>query len=140
MPARISDVDWDMVRTEYEVGIEPVRVIAERHGVTRSAVNNRRGRHGWRPRRLGQTNTASMVRRMYVLADRQLVMLEDLKQPADEAGVRLLSQLARTIEKLKELEIQESASNDGRQPDGDIAEFRRQLAQRLEALAGGEAE
>ena len=48
-PAR--GVDWAAVRMAYETGDEPVRMIAERHGISSSAIDHRMRSEGWPMRR-----------------------------------------------------------------------------------------
>ena len=48
-PSRV--IDWAAIRKAYEMDDEPVRMIAERHGISSSAIDHRMRHEGWSMRR-----------------------------------------------------------------------------------------
>jgi hypothetical protein len=48
-PPRV--IDWPAVRVAYETGTEPVRVIADQHGISSSAIDHHMRSEGWHMRR-----------------------------------------------------------------------------------------
>lgn len=40
-------IDWEKIESEYRTGVDTVRRIAEKNGVSHTAVNKRADKHGW---------------------------------------------------------------------------------------------
>ncbi|MBU1307666.1 MAG: hypothetical protein KKF33_19350 [Alphaproteobacteria bacterium] len=103
MTARGPDdaTDWVAIRRAYELTDEPVRLIRERFGVTKAALEHRRSRGRWvgrRLRKVGRGGTALdwlfavLVRQIVKLAnadgdtlgDKEAQQLNDLIKAADK--------------------------------------------------------
>lgn len=140
-PGEDPGVDWSAVRADYEAGELSLGEIAGRHGVKDHHIRYRREREGWRVRLGRRTEPGALVGRMLGLLDRQIRELERRMKdhgtmetgPGAEKDVALLSNMARTLEKLLELDAAGRAGRKGRLVPP-IEDLREQLAKRLEAL------
>ena len=129
--------DWAAIRAEYKHGEEIVRVIAERHGVSCGAVNWRVRRDLWaRRNRTGQVDRPLIIKRMFVLLERQVIQLGVDMKETGEKEVAVLGRLATTLEKL--IEIDDAAAGRARPAQSrKMRDLRDQLAQRIEQLKRG---
>lgn len=153
-------VDWKAIRPLYEKGSQTVQQIADAFDVSASVVSNHARKNLWhmrsnkisraggaKPRsRQGKRNHApisrhDLVMRMYRVVEAQITEMErKLMQSddldggthlADEKEARLLGTLARTLEKLIDLE---NASQTVKKPKEkkDLDELKLALAERME--------
>jgi DNA-binding transcriptional MerR regulator len=119
--AQWHDPVREAARIAYVEGDETVKEIAERLGTTEGTIRRWKRKYGWPPR--GQENRryrrkarsalarAHLIKRLYVALSRNLTLLEksmaDDEAAAgggDERSTRALGTMARTMEKLKDLE------------------------------------
>ena len=135
-------IDWPMVRQEYEWGEFSLQEIARRHGCSVSRIHQQRNLEHWQGRRpgypraygAGGTVTAShrrksaLTKRLGTIAGR--LGLAEKIDPGDPLNA--METLAGTIEKL--LEARETWGDDGDRLNINDAS-RNALAERLEALA-----
>jgi len=129
--------DWAAIRAEYESGEDAVRVIAERHGVSYSALNWRVKKGLWLQRnRTGTVDRPMIIKRMFVLLERQVVQLGENMTQTGEKEVAVLGKLASTLEKL--IAIDDAAASRPKPAQGKkMRDLRDQLAQRIEQLKRG---
>lgn len=148
-------IDWDEIRLRYEAGVEPVGTLCAVAGISESGLRYRARKEGWRRRRRRGSETrldiqamaeveavpdrASLVERLSRVLNKQIADVEERiaalgDGSADgEREARTLSVLARTLEKL--IEIDEAAEKSGdkekvseRERDSFRAELTRRLA------------
>lgn len=129
-----SSPDWAAIRAEYERGEDAVLAIAARHGVTYSAISWRVKRDLWAPRnRTGNVDRPMIIKRMFVLLERQVIQLGENMSQTGEKEVAVLGKLASTLEKL--IEIDAAAATRPKPAQGrKMRDLRDQLAQRIEQL------
>lgn len=151
--------DWAALRRAYVSGSEPVPAICARHGVTRHALYRRLEAENW-PRRsqMGKsvarqgTGSGDAGARAALLASLYRRLERHLSSPGEDAGeagegseatsereARTLATLARTLEKLIELEDglkrQAGDKEEGAGDERDIERLRAELARRFARLA-----
>lgn len=155
-------IDWVAIRPLYEQGTQTVQAIADAYDVSASVISNRARKNLWHMRsskisRAGQSGSKrtagkrnhapisrhDLVMRMYRVVEAQITQMErKLMQTddqeggphlADEKEARLLGTLARTLEKLIDLE---NASQTVKKPKEkkDLDELRQALTDRMEKL------
>ena len=152
-------IEWDEIRLRYEAGVEPVGALCAAAGISESGLRHRARKDGWRRRRRRGSETrldlqaltdaeavpdrATLVERLSRVLNKQIADVEDRiavlsDGSADgEREARTLSVLARTLEKL--IEIDEAAEKSGdkeKVSERDRDSFRAELTRRLARLGG----
>jgi hypothetical protein len=140
---------WERVRRLYENTATPVRTIGAEFGVTSAAIHAhaRRGawiRHAgaWKSKRQlpKVPSRAEFISRLYRAFEKQVAEIEArFGQPSADDGeqdARTLGTLARTLEKLIELDREQTEDRDKEEP-ADLARLRQRLKDRLGRLGGG---
>jgi len=158
---RHDEAVWTEVRRHYEAGILPVEEICRQHGVSARGLRNRARTRGWKRRgpaspavrtlafsgRIGAgdgpVDRARLIERLYRALDRQMQDIEERLAGLGEAGsagereARTLSALARTLDKLIELEDNAGRPGEAEKVEqGERERFRAELARRLARLGG----
>jgi hypothetical protein len=126
--------DWPAIRAEYEDTPRTLDEICARHGITRSALSWRVKRYLWRGRnRTGAVDRPQIIKRLFVLLERQVIQLDKDMTHTGEKEVAVLGKLASTLEKL--IEIDTAAAGRPRPAQSrKMRDLREQLAQRIEQL------
>ncbi|MEZ5841415.1 MAG: hypothetical protein R3D02_13645 [Hyphomicrobiales bacterium] len=158
--SRHGDAVWDEVRRLYEGGVVPVAEICRTTGVSGSGLRYRARTLGWTRRgpaspgvgavafshRIGtdqRVDRSRLVERLYRALDRQMQDIEERLAGLGEGGsagereARTLAALARTLDKL--IELEEAAGRPGeaeKVEERDRERFRAELARRLARLGG----
>lgn len=162
---------WGAVKRAYEAGAETIAHICATYQISAGRLRRRAKRDGWRRRKTsaGQrkrtagtkkrssessgNNRAQLVRRLYArlahhmtLAERDGAQEGEGSEADRERRARTLSTLARTLEKLIELErglkqangetTGAAAGKAGSSAPDDLEQFRNNLAQRIARLGG----
>lgn len=140
-----GDPPWAEIRAAYEGSDLAVAAIARAYGIATDRIWRRARRDGWRKRRdaAGATRAeapldrSTLVARLFRAVERQIAEVErrfegSAPPSLEEKDARTLGALARTLELLIGLEKQ--AGRETAEPEGDIDEFRLDLARRLESL------
>jgi uncharacterized protein YjcR len=138
--AAAGTVDWLEVRASYVDGATPVKEIAARHGIGTPRIHEKARAERW-PRR---NVAASPVKRLKALVQQRLGDLEttmgrmgdELTASTNERDIRAMSLLARTLDKVLELERKHRAANAKRRTGARAVDDarRRELARRLDGL------
>jgi hypothetical protein len=128
--------DWAAIRAEYERGERTLKDIGAQYGRSVSAIHDRAKRDLWTPRnRTGTVDRAFIIKRMFVLLERQVIQLGDDMKQTGEKEVAVLGKLASTLEKL--IEIDDTATGRAKPAQNrKMRSLRDQLAQRIEQLKG----
>lgn len=170
LPAgRRARPDWAAIRAAYEADNETVREICAAHGIRSACLYERRAAEGWRrradrrkpsraararavPRPSGRARSgerAALVRRLYRRFTSQLEALDARLESVGDAAAatdgekeaRALATLARTLEKLIEIEDGIGRADAARtggardRTEHDVDRLRLALARRIERLA-----
>lgn len=129
--------DWNAVRAEYEGSADSIAAIARRHGVTPAAVSWRVTRDLWTKRyHSGRAERSTLVDRMFRVLDRQIMQLEKQMTDMGDKEAALLGTMARTLEKLMELDAGAGGTKAKRSQSKDIKDLREKLAKRIDQLQG----
>jgi uncharacterized protein YjcR len=130
--------DWAAIKSDYEAGGMTVTAVAEKHGVAIAALHAERKRAGWTLRRIvSTTNRTSLIGRMFRLLDRQITQLEETMAKSGDKEVAVLGNLARTLEKLIEIEDAEKPKRSTKAHSKDMQDIRRKLEKRIDDLTKG---
>jgi hypothetical protein len=140
---------WERVRRLYEDTVTTVGAIGAQFGVSDVTIHNRAKREGWvrhaHARKSRQQlpkipSRAELIARLYRAFEKQIAEVEArFGQPTADEGeqdARTLGTLARTLEKLIELDRERTEDRDKEEP-ADLARLRQTLSDRLRRLAGG---
>ncbi|GHA29394.1 hypothetical protein GCM10007989_26220 [Devosia pacifica] len=132
-----AEHDWAAIKADYLEGRVPSKVLFERYGITEAQLRYRRERECW-PLRPRGYRPDTMVRRLFVLFDQQVQNLEDHMQRekltgSDDKQVALLGTMAKTLEKLLDLETRQKPQASAA-TKAEIKDLRDKLAKRLEQL------
>lgn len=153
---KYSEAFWQRVERDYRNGRDTLETLAARHGVSLSAIKERRRKLGWPMHREvtaaaaaagPMVDKAALVERFYCLISLKLEQMEEdmagssERTPADnERETRALGTLIRNFEKVFGLE-KESGGNDGKRDSNgperqaEAEAIRRELAERLVKLS-----
>ena len=128
--------DWAAIRRAYEHGGDTVEAIARDHGLSLSSIYWRAKQDKWARRRKGgqRRRRADLIGRLYELFERQMSQIETDMTGQGDKEAQLLGHLARTLEKLIELETDKTVQKTNDQPARDMANLRSELAARIERL------
>jgi hypothetical protein len=129
--------DWVRVRHGYEVGRMTIKALCTKYGVTADAIQQERERSGWRRRRIATPNRSSLINRMFRLLDRQITQLEETMAKSGDKEVAVLGNLARTLEKLIEIDDAEQPKRSTKAHSKDMQDIRRKLEKRIDDLTKG---
>lgn len=162
-PAQDAAPDWPAIRAAYQHGPLRVDQICAEHGVTRRQLYTKIERDGWLTRRLigretrprlrrGKATNAALVAKLYRRFERHMDMLDARIRAAglnpvapgdDEREARTLAVLARTLEKL--IEIEGGIAARRQESDGATEQYGRdaerlvaELSRRLRAMAASD--
>jgi len=146
-----ATVDWPSIRLRYEARDEPVADIAASIGWGPKKLANYAKTQGWllrtgkaklaAPEAKPITSTKEAINRLKLVVQRRISKLEEAHNASDdkEVGMNAANLLARTLEKVLELEEQQrkhsklAAAQRGRSDDA----WRSELAGRIARLAFG---
>ncbi len=132
----VASPDWEAVREDYADRHFPVGEICKKHGISAKQLQAQRRVGDW-PMRYNVTlrGRTQLIKRMYALVDRYLRELERSSNVAGEKEVTLLGNLARTLDKLAELEAKRPRRTVSKKAnDPEMIEMRDTLAERLSSL------
>jgi hypothetical protein len=134
----MTEVDWTLVRADYENTKLTILVLAEKYGVDRHAINDRRLLERWRPRRQSAAARETILARVYRILDRQTEKMEQAMEKGEETyGMSDLASVTRTLEKLISLNKAERQRTRN-PPESDLMKaLREKLADRIEQLNQG---
>lgn len=129
--------NWAAIRHAYETSPETVADICVHYGVTVSALQWQRKHHHW-PRRNGSValQRPDLIARLFRVFEQKLDELEGQMGQTGEKEVQLLGNLARTLEKLIELDTREAIPKSNEHRPSDMADLRKKLTQRIGQLEG----
>lgn len=127
--------DWVKIRAEYEERDGTEEDICTRHGITPARMRYRRETEHWTPRRPRRVRRGALIERMLTVLDKQVRILEKQVPEQVDKGAMLLSTMAKTLEKLTELDKAERASQPTQKKD--IRDLRDKVARRIEQLKRG---
>lgn len=131
---------WAAIRFEYEIGTSPAE-ISKHYGVSRRQIDYYRQRDGWTKPKDRRWDVSGLVESMLAILGRQVAQMEmrmrdKLRQAAtlDENDAGVLTNMAKTLEKLLELQAKQKDATVARKPASNIQELRAKLAERLAQL------
>jgi len=134
MPREIER-DWALIRAEYESGEGTVQALLERHGILAPTLYTRLGREGWTLRKsLRATGRPALIARLAKLLERQITHLEKNMKGNDDKEVALLGNMAKTLEKLIDLDRKQEADTGAEPRDAEMSDIRHKLVARIERL------
>ncbi|KKB10633.1 hypothetical protein VE25_16965 [Devosia geojensis] len=132
--------DWPLIRRDYEESDLTLDEIAARHGVKKGQISYRARVEDWKPRFLRELDSSMFARRLLAILGQQIVKIEkQMKsrirngQEVDGKDVALLNTMARTLDKLIELDARTKGNKAKKTPQAE--NLRAQLAQRITELA-----
>ena len=124
----------ETMRVFYEAGATQQQT-AEKFGTSRSAIGALAKRQGWEQRQVpAKVQPRSLTQRMLQVLERQIVKLETEMTDAGDKEVALLGNMARTLEKLIEIDGETRGSRSGDTQRKDMSDLRRKLGERIEQL------
>jgi hypothetical protein len=126
-----DEVDWVAVRIAYEARDETEAQILRRFGITPSKLRHHREKEHWIKRSARTVERGTLVMAMMRVLARQITILErQMTGPIDKEAT-LLGTMAKTLEKLMELERADAAQ---RPAQKDLTDLRNKVAKRIEQL------
>ncbi len=129
--------DWDAIKTDYMDGDLSVVSICKKHQISFYILNSARHRFGWPSRYRQHTiSRQNLIGRMFGVLEKQIEQIEgnEMNLSCDKE-VALLGNLARTLEKLIELDAKQLLA---KKPDAaqnkDLKALKEKLAARINQL------
>src|SRR5690606_10221186 len=106
----MKDIDWDLVRLDYEARLLTLAAMETKFGVSKSAIIMHANAGGWLPRRKTVATRTSILSRVYRSLAGQTQRMEDaMEQGDDRYGMADLAAATQTLEKLIALNRAETA-------------------------------
>lgn len=125
MANKANAPNWKKIKTDYLAG-KPIKDIAQKHGVSVSAINSRRTREGWAS---DKADVASKARQKCIekIADEQAAIMAQMAVLHDRAGLLAFQKLLKQFEEFPEsaattkiirqsVKVQEIDMGDGKAP------------------------
>ena len=125
MANKANAPNWKKIKTDYLAG-KPIKDIAQKHGVSVSAINSRRTREGWAS---DKADVASKARQKCIekIADEQASIMAQMAVLHDRAGLVAFKKLLKQFEDFPEsaattkvirqsVKVQEIDMGDGKDP------------------------
>jgi hypothetical protein len=132
------DVDWDLVRVDYEARLLTLAEMEVKHGVSKTAIILHARAGKWIPRRKTIAKRADILSRVYrILEELTQRMEESLAKGESRYGTRDLAAVTRTLEKLISLNKAETVRKNDPPESAAIKRLRDKLADRIEQLNQG---
>jgi hypothetical protein len=134
----MTEVDWALVRADYERRDFTLAQIEANYGITRHDINKRRQVEGWTPRRDTVATRQQIMTRVYRILDRQTRKMDAaLEKGSDMYSMNDLASVTRTLEKLISLSKAETRRKNN-PPESPLMEaLRKKLADRIEQINRG---
>ena len=133
-----AEIDWDLVRADYEGGDETVLEIAQKYGTTTARINVRKHRDGWIARNRGRSTRRDILARVYRILDGQTRKMEMAMDDGKETyGMSDLANVTRTLEKLIVLNRTEDKRKRNPPESAVMKALREKLADRIDQLNQG---
>lgn len=130
--AQRQQVDWAAVRIAYEARDSTEAEIRALYGITENQLRYRREKENWTKRSARKVERGALIMAMMRVLARQIQLLgKQMNGPIDKQAT-LLGTMAKTLEKLMELEKLDAAQ---RPTQKDLTELRSKVAKRLEQLS-----
>jgi len=127
--------DWAAIRTAYETTPERLTQLAARFSVHWQAINARVLKEGWKQHDAGRSgDRQSLIDRLITMLERQIGYLEAAMKTSDEKEVTLLGNMARTLEKLIDLDAKVAGKKPDKKRDRELEDIKRKLADRIDQL------
>lgn len=128
-----AEPDWTAIRTEYETGSTPVVELASAHGISMQALRRRRLEEGWQLRHTKATGAGhdALIGQLFGLFETQLAQMSDIADTEAPPEVQALGHMARTLDKLIELDIASQAAHKSKPASPQLADLRKRLSRRI---------
>lgn len=134
----MAEVDWALVRADYEGSDETIVQLAQKYGVTKDRINTRKRLDHWIPRSKGVATRRDILGRVYRILDGQTRKMEAAMEKGEDAyGMSDLANVTRTLEKLISLNRVEDRRKRNPPESAVIKALRDKLAERIEQLNQG---
>ncbi|WDR06408.1 hypothetical protein PSQ90_02765 [Devosia rhodophyticola] len=124
--------DWVAIRAAYESREMSPAAICEQYGITIFQLRYRRQKENWLDCRTKVQGRGPIINRMLRVLDQQVRVLEKQMPQSIDKEAALLGTMAKTLEKLIEIEKAERSSEPVQKKD--ISELRNKLARRIDQL------
>ena len=100
MASKANAPNWKKIKTDYLAG-QPIKDIAQKHGVSVSAINSRRTREGWAS---DKANVASKARQKCIekIADQQADFMAQIVLLHNRAGLEAFQKVLKQIQDFPE--------------------------------------
>jgi hypothetical protein len=129
--AQRRQVDWAAVRIAYEARDSTEAEIRALFDITENQLRYRREKENWTKRSARKVERGALIMAMMRVLARQIALLEkQMNGPIDKQAT-LLGTMAKTLEKLMELEKSDAAQ---RPAQKDLTDLRSKVAKRIEQL------
>lgn len=129
----------DAVQIDYCGDALTVAQVATKHGLRGDAIYAMAKKHGWPLRRTAtaKVHRPELIKRMFLLLDRQISLMEETMKSIGDKEVAVLGNLARTLEKLIEIEDAQAPKRATKAHSKDMQDIRRKLEKRIDDLTKG---
>jgi hypothetical protein len=127
--------DWDAIKAGYEDRTVRVVDLLVRHKISGTLLYGEAARRGWKLRRPSRVaSRRSLIVRMRRMLELQIAHMEMNMTGFDEKEVALLGNMARTLEKLVELDSKSQTKKPDRKRSREMIALRKKLADRIDQL------
>lgn len=128
-----AEPDWTAIRAEYEEGITPVAALLEKHGISMLALRRMRMAEGWPLRHTRPTGAAhdALIGQLFGLFENHLMQMSDLLEEDRAPDVQALGHMARTLDKLIELDTASRSAQRSKPSNPQLEDMRKRLSRRI---------
>lgn len=128
------EIDWELVRRDYEAGQMTINALGRAHGVTRGQIEGRAKRAKWH-RPGGATHDRKiLIHKLMTLLERQLDGLGQKMNENNTLESKVLSDIVRDLDRLIEIEKAELGAGGKDGENGEMTSLRFKLEARINAI------
>jgi len=128
--------DWAAIQSAYEAGQISVGAICQKHAMSKTVLYAAVHEGGWIMRTAGApVQRQALITRLFKVLDRQINQMETTMTKTGDREVSLLGNLAKTLEKLIEIEDRERKVRKTPQNSREMAELRSRITQRIDRIS-----
>jgi transposase-like protein len=132
----LTDQDWAAIQRAYETGQLSIQAICRHYNIPKSTLYTAVHQRGWTMRKaLPPAGRGALIDRLFRVLDRQITTLETTMTKNGDKEVSLLGNLAKTLEKLIEIEDRERKGRKTPQNSREMAELQSRIAQRIDRIS-----
>lgn len=137
MGAEPTEVDWVVVRRDYEAGILTRNAVAIKYDLPWAAVQMRAQTHKWERPYSDITDRRILIFKLLALLERQIDQVDEQMRTGAVGEVKVLTNMVRDLDKLIAIERAEAGEQERDVQSKEMQDLQRKLERRINAITKG---